>query len=612
MCGIAGIYRLNKNISLQPDTKVLEILRHRGPDAQRYYAFDDAVFYHTRLSIIDLSEQSHQPFLLNKNKCVVYNGEIFNYQELCKDIENVVTKGDTEVLIKYFDKYRIHGLENINGFFAFAFYDDAEKELYVIRDRFGEKPLYYYCDLNIFAFSSEIHSLLELIQKKLSLNMDALYTYFRLHYIPGENSVLNGIKRLLPGHYIHIKSDKITHQKWYDIERKMDGINTSFEELFNDAIKKRLISDAPIGAFLSGGLDSSIVCALAKQHEQELHTFSLGYKDEALYNETADAEMVAKSIGSKHHNFEISIDEIASQFFSLLERIDEPFADSSALNVYFLSQKIKQYVTVALSGDGADELLMGYNKHKIFLLKYYPVLKLLSVPVDVLTSLFPESRSYRLFNHIRKLKRFSKGSQLTPLKKYIYLSQWAEDTYIHQLFNPPLNNHYFYSLFEKYKELDDVRIFNAADLEIVLPNDMLYKIDFFGMQNAVEIRSPFLDHRVVEYLYHASFSDKIFYSKQKYLLRKNFSYLLPDKILSKKKKGFEIPLHKILLPVVNEHYYFKKEFLSLQGLFNYELIQQLITQMKRNNLNDASLKIWSILVFQAWYEKFNRYIDKFL
>ena len=607
MCGIAGIYRFNKNKSLPYSPVVLELLKHRGPNAQRYMAFEDAVFYHTRLSIIDLSEQSHQPYLLNNEKCLVYNGEIFNYKELAKNIENTHTSGDTEVLIKFFDKYKIKGLHQLNGFFSFAFYDHIQKELYVVRDRYGEKPLYYYYDKDVFAFASEIQPLLELIQKKLPINKEVLYTYFRLHYIPGEYSILQGIQRLLPGYFIHIQNNTITIQPWYQLQKESFHEKVSFDELLNDAVKKRLISDAPLGAFLSGGVDSSIVCALAKRHLNTLHTFSLGYKHTHQYNETKDAQIVAKHIGSTHHNFEIDIEEILDYIPNILQAIDEPFADSSSVNVYFLSQKIKPYATAVLSGDGADELLMGYNKHKIFLSHQYPLLRFLSGLFYPFVSILPESRSIKYFNTIRKIKKFMQASTLPSVQKYIYLSQWANDSYIHRLFTTSLNAQYFYSLFEKYKNLEEAELFNRADMEIVLSNDMLYKIDFFGMQNAVEIRSPFLDHRVVEYLYHSDIKNKID-KQQKVLLRKTFSHLLPPSVFQKKKSGFEVPLHKILWNVPSIQILISKEYVEHQKLFHYDQIDQLKKDLK-TNIHDAALKLWTVVVFQMWYKKFEKYID---
>lgn len=606
MCGIAGIMHLNKEIKLNVQSDVLVSLKHRGPDAQRYFSFDNAVFYHTRLSIIDLTEHSHQPFLWN-NKCLVFNGEIFNYQTLAKSLNIPNAKSDTEVLIQYFDKYKIEGLHHLNGFFAFAFYDNEQQELYLVRDRYGEKPLYYYYDENILAFASEIYPLLQLIDKKFSINEDVLYTYFRLHYIAGENSIFKGIKRLLPGHYIHIKQNQIKFNKWYSLEEQSNNSSESFDKLFADAVQMRLVSDAPIGAFLSGGIDSSIVCAIAKQFKSNLHTFSLGYAGEELYNETSDAFQIAQHIGSIHHNFEITYEEVQSKMNDILNAIDEPFADSSAINVYFLSQKIKPYATVALSGDGSDELLMGYNKHKVFLLRYYPILKLLAILTQPILSIFPDNRSHKFFNDIRKLKKFVRASQLSPLKKYIYLSQWAEDNYIHRLFSPSLNNHYFYQLFEKYQNLDEVKLFNLADIEMVLANDMLYKIDFLGMQNAVEIRSPFLDHRIVEYLYHTHFENKIYYSQQKYLLKRHFKDKLPSFVFQKKKRGFEIPLHKILPNIIDKNPFLTEEFIREQKLFNYSVIQELKTQLN-TNINDAALKLWTILVFQHWHNKFQKYI----
>ncbi|HPQ08440.1 MAG TPA: asparagine synthase (glutamine-hydrolyzing) [Bacteroidia bacterium] len=606
MCGIAGIYRINKSIELRYQPEVLKLLSHRGPDAQNFKAYNDAIFYHTRLSIIDLSEQSNQPFVLDNHKCIVFNGEIFNYKELAKNLDNISTQGDTEILIKYFDKYKTKGLSNINGFFSFAYYDEIADELYIVRDRFGEKPLYYYQDENILAFSSEIHPLLILIQKKLPIDYDVLYTYFRLHYITGENSILKGIKRLLPGHYLHISNNKVSIYKWYEIPEQTS--TTNFEELLFSAVEKRLISDAPVGAFLSGGIDSSITCAIAKKLKNDLHTFSLGYKNEKLYNETSDAEIVAKHIQSHHHNFEITTDEIIEYLPEFLNKIDEPFADSSSINVFFLSKKIKPYATVAISGDGADELLMGYNKHKVFFTYYLPLIKPALLLLNPLISIFPENRSHSIFNKTRQLKKFSSSIFLSPLAKYISLSQWATDAYIHQLFHKKLNAHYFYQLFEKYKPLNELKLFNLADIEIVLANDMLYKIDFFGMQNAVEIRSPFLDYRVVEYLYNQPLSSKINGTQQKYLLKKTFAHLLPNTVFTKKKSGFEIPLHKILPSFINSFPHLKEDYISNQGLFNLQSIKQLINQLPENT-NDAALKLWTIIVFQAWYEKFEKYIE---
>lgn len=608
MCGIAGIYKFNKSLNIIYNPDVLNILEHRGPDDKNYHPFNDAILYHTRLSIIDLSEHSRQPFFLNENKCIVFNGEIFNFKELAKqtDIPNPIS--DTEVLINYFNKFKINGLNKINGFFSFAFFDNQKNELFVVRDRFGEKPLYYFCDENIFAFASEIFPLLTLIQKKISINSDVLYTYFRLHYMAGEHSILNGIKKLPPGHYIHIQNQSFNLQQWYALDNNKHT-SANFEELLNDAVIKRLTSDAPVGTFLSGGIDSSIVCALAKKHIKELHTFSMGYQSEKLYNETADALKVANHIKSIHHNFEITTDEIITHIPHILNSIDVPFADSSAINVFFLSQKIKPYATVALSGDGADELLMGYNKHKIFLIQNQPILKFLFFLAHPVFAHLPENRSKKFLNYFRKIKKFILANQLTALNKYIFLSQWAQDSYIHQLMSPSLNNHYFYSLFEKYKNLNDTELFNRADIEIVLSNDMLYKIDFFGMLNAVEIRSPFLDHRVVEFLYHAPFQNKIHHLQQKYLLRKTFSHQLPASIFKKKKTGFEIPLHKILPQIVQNETLLKKDYILHQNIFNYNRIEKLLKELP-DNLNDSSLKLWAILIFQHWYKKFEPYIEK--
>lgn len=611
MCGIAGIYFLKDNQSVKADTvqKTLSALQHRGPDYQSHFSFDKCTLFHARLSILDLSSASNQPFLNEqKQKGLVFNGEIFNYRDLKQNLNELKTSGDVEVLFNLFDKENTTCLNRLNGFFSFAFFNSINDELHVVRDRFGVKPLYYYKDEEKIAFASELKPLLHLIGKQ-PLNHNALNTYLRLNYISGKETIFKNVFRLLPGELIEVKNKQINIRRWYDIPQQKT--ESSIQDILSDAVKIRLNADVPVGSFLSGGIDSSIISAIAKQHHNNIHTFSIGFADEPYFDETRYAEMVAKHINSNHHVFKLQNTDFLNNIHPFLNSIDEPFADSSALNVYILSKYTKQHVKVALSGDGADELFMGYNKHRAEYLSNKFVYKNLVPAFSPVYDLVQGSRNSKFGNKIRQLKRFAEAVKLNPQERFMSWACISSQSEVDALLKLSGKSE-FDSIFHESFSQQGFNPVNYADLKIVLADDMLVKADRMSMQHGLEIRNPFLDYRIVEMAMNLPMHQKINGTHQKVILRNNFKHLLPETIFTRSKKGFELPLWKWLKKELNSEMnnnWLSEQKIKEQGIFNYEIVQQLKNKLQTNNPSDAPAQIWALIVFNSWLDNYKGFIN---
>lgn len=609
MCGIAGIVYLDQKVEKKFNhcEPVLNKLFHRGPDHQNYSNITNGALFHTRLSILDVSPASNQPFIKD-HKHLCFNGELFNYKELSKTLGKLNTNGDVEVMHRLLETENDPKILNkINGFFAFAFFDEQTNELTVGRDRLGIKPLYYFLDDQKFAFASELRPLLEMCGPQ-ELNYEQLYTYLRLNYCAGNESIFKNIHQLEPGHYMQIKNGKVKKEQWFE-EKKEKSI-IGLYDLLDDAVKLRLNADVPVGSFLSGGVDSSIISALAKQHHQNIHTFSIGFKDEPFFDETDHAKVIAKHIGSQHHEFKLSNADFLDNIHPFLNSIDEPFADSSALNVYILSKYTKQHVKVALSGDGADELFKGYNKHKAILLSKSKSSKFITSAVHSLSSLFPESRQGNLKNRSRQITKFKKLITLNDKVKQQFLAQICDGQEANALLKKRQSSAYFNSLFKPSK-IFPFPLEDTFDLEVVLKDDMLVKADRFSMLNGIEIRSPFLDHRIVNYALNLGHKEKINRTGQKIILRKKFEHLLPKEVFMRKKKGFELPLWKWLNAELREEIenkWLSKKIITEQNIFNYDEVEKLKAKLFSNNPGDSAARVWALIVFQNWYMQNKSYI----
>lgn len=627
MCGITGVFAFNEigrfnlpNISLATET-----LEHRGPDFQKVFVGDFVALGHRRLSIIDLNAQSNQPMSAEDGRYqLVFNGEIYNYKSLRQELSSkgvqFETESDTEVLLQLLIHEGKDALNKLNGFFAFAFYDQQKEEMLVARDRYGIKPLYYLEDEDRFIFASELRAILKFgIKKKIDTN--SLYTYLQLNYLPAPMSMVKGVKKLMPGQYAVVKKKSVEINSYYELkttfEKPFQGTyedaQVQLKALMEKSVERRLVADVPLGTFLSGGVDSSIISAIAAKKVDGLHTFSIGYKGNSFFDETEYANAVAKHIGSKHQVFSLSLDDLYAYLPKLLKSFSEPFADSSALPVYALSQLTKENVTVALSGDGADELFAGYNKHAALYRLWHPGAKEKIVSaLRPLWNILPKSRNNPLGNLARQLKKFADASQLdVPSQYWILASLQSAQKSIELLSNAVLEDIDFEG-FDLWKDhllstINSKSINQSLQLDqkLVLQGDMLQKVDLMSMQHALEVRVPFLDHELVAFANSLPEEYKVNGKRKKMILQDTFRDILPDKIYNRPKHGFEVPLLDWLRKDLKsdiENKWLDKERIEKQGVFDWEGITALKKKLFSNNPEDSHAHIWALIVFQEWWE----------
>ncbi len=640
MCGIVGIVSSNQK-ELSKIATATRTLSKRGPDNRSTIKFNNLSLGHARLSIIDTSKEANQPFTdLTERYSIVFNGEIYNYQELKEELisEGVsfTTTSDTEVLLNLYIKHGSECLEKLNGFFAFGIYDKKDDSLFIARDRMGIKPLLYYFDGEQFIFSSELKAILTFNIKK-EIDKASLFNYLQFNYIPTNNSILEGVKKLKPGHFIFIKgtnklSDKIEEQLYYELPFNQEAtLQTNAMNygkaqemlcnLLDDAVQKRLISDVPVGTFLSGGVDSSIISLLAKRHKPDLKTFSIGYKDEPFFDETSYANAVAKKIGSNHQVFSLSNDDLYENLNNILDYIDEPFADSSAIAVYLLSKYTKEHVTVALSGDGADEMFSGYNKHMAEFKSRHPGIKESMVKMGhPLWRSLPKSRNSKFTNLNRQLHKFSLGAKLTNKARYWKWASIINEERANYLlkeelvFNPQRLSDTAFEYKKRKEELlkgirrdGDINDVLYTDMKMVLTNDMLRKVDAMSMANSLEVRTPFLDHRLVNFAFSLPVAFKINTDMKKKILQDAFRDELPDEIYKRPKHGFEVPLLEWFRNELRskiEDDLLADDFIEEQGIFNVAAIRELKQQLFSNNPEDTQATIWALIVFNTWWRKY--------
>lgn len=631
MCGITGIFAFNLvgKVNMINLSAATSALASRGPDVQNGYNDSFVGLGHRRLCIIDTTEASHQPLWDESGRYgIIYNGEIFNYRELRADLENsgfhFFSQGDTEVLLKAYIRDGAKCLDRLNGFFSLCIYDRQTQRLFLARDRYGIKPLLYLMDEDKFIFASEMKSLLQYgIEKEI--DYASLLTYFQLNYIPAPYTVFSNVRKLMPGHYLVVESRKLTDHCFYEIPYDpgtSEGRAPSYEEackqfggLLEDSVKKRLVSDVPLGAFLSGGVDSSVVCALAARHKPDLQTFSIGYRDEKFFDETVYARLVASKLHTEHTVFSLSNDDLYQHLDGVLNYIDEPFADSSAIAVYILSKETRKHATVALSGDGADELLGGYNKHAAFLRALSPGFggRMVSALLP-LWRLLPRSRNDPFSNRVRQLARFGEGLKLPAKDRYWHWAGFLDQREASHLFRPGLVNEVINAAFIERKntllspisEKESINDILYTDCRMVLPNDMLTKVDLMSMANSLEVRVPFLDYRLVDFLFSLPGSYKIDRTLRKRLLQDTFREILPQELYNRPKKGFEVPLLKWFrgeLRNVIETDLLGRNQIEAQGIFHYPAIERIKRRLFSSNPGDIHATVWALVVFQRWWRK---------
>jgi asparagine synthase (glutamine-hydrolysing) len=624
MCGITGAYAFNEQgkQSFKFTKKAIESLNLRGPDANGIYQNGNVSLGHTRLSIIDTTDAGKQPFIDKTGRYVlIFNGEFYNYKEhkLLLEQEGIEFKStsDTEVLLHLLIKYKEKALEKVNGCFSIGFYDNQTEELLLARDRMGINPLMFYKDENRLIFGSELKALMSYdIPRKIDYS--TLYAYLQLNYVPGTHSMLQGVEKLKPGNYMLVSPKGIQTNSYYIIKQS-EPINLSYDdakktlkELLDNAVKRRLVADVPLGAFLSGGIDSSVIVALASQHTPHLNTFSIVFKDEPFFDETHYAELVANKFKTNHTVFSLSNDDLLHNLPSVLDYLDEPFADSSAIAVHILSMHTRKTATVALSGDGADEMFAGYNKHFAHYKAAHGGIKIKMIEMaSPFWKILPKSRNSKLGNLFRQFERFSNGLKLNQIDRYWAWASIGTEDYAKKIllkeqdpfeFNTRKSN-----LLQNNRNQSEINNVLFNDMQMVLPNDMLTKVDLMSMANSLEVRTPFLDHTVVDFAFSLPDSYKITSDIKKRILQDTYRDVLPEELYKRPKHGFEVPLLKWFrneLWTWIDKDLLSESYIKEQQIFNYPEIAALKKQLNSANPADSAARIWALSVFQNWYKNY--------
>jgi asparagine synthase (glutamine-hydrolysing) len=646
MCGICGKVSYHENpVDENLLRRMCRAFAYRGPDDCGVYTHNGAGsnvhpvhvgLGHRRLSIIDLSSAGHQP-MSNEDGTIwiIFNGEIYNFKEIRADLEK---KGhtfrsdtDTEVLIHLYEEKGINAVDFLNGMFAFALWDASEEKLWVCRDRIGIKPLVYYWNDEQFVFASEIKALLTDQSISKELDYEALLLYLAFNYVPAPYTIFKGIKKLKPGQHLCVQNKNLEVKEYWDTPHKADAEIASLpfseqKKIFQErlyqhlesAVNCRMIADVPLGAFLSGGIDSSIIVALmARYSDKPVKTFSIGFKDDNLFDETDYARQVANLYHTDHHEFKLTYTDLVDVFVNALSTFDEPFADSSAIPTYIVSRETREYVTVALSGDGGDELFAGYRSYlgEYWYSKYMLIPGLLRRPLfEKLIGSFPDSRDNNLLEYIRRVKKFIKGTKGSFPERLLSLKEiFPQEIRQRILLNFDINSNaskedpalkWIQNILQTYQG-DRINSMLYSDFKDSLPGDMLTKVDWMSMKNSLEVRVPFLDHHVVELAFQMQGFLKLYKGKTKYILKETFKKLLPASLLRRPKAGFEIPISRWLKSdlkyLVNE--YLSEDTIRKQGIFDYNIINELVA-IHIENKSDTSWMIWNLIVFQYWYKSY--------
>lgn len=601
MCGIVGFVDKTKK-KKETIKKMADLIEHRGPDSSGYYTNDSVALGFRRLSIIDLNE-GHQPIYNEKeDKLIFFNGEIYNYQELKKDLSKKYkfkTNTDTEVILHGYEEYGKDILNKLRGMFAFVIYDIKEDKLFGARDFFGIKPFYYYKTDDEFIFGSEIKSFLAHPNFKKELNRDMLENYLTFQYSVGTDSFFKNVYKLTPGHYFIYEKNELTIEKYFEIDFKPND-NKTLEELekgirkvIDDSVKAHKISDVEVGSFLSSGVDSSLIATLSKVDK----TFTVGY-EEKEYSEIDFAKDLSKKINVENIDKKITKEEYFKNFPQIQYYMDEPLADPAAISLYFVAKLASEHVKVSLSGEGADEIFGGYNiYHEPYSVSWYykipyPIRRFLGILVYPI-------RHHRGLNFIYRRSRKLED-------RYVGNAFMFEPVETKKILNYEMTNKTYKDItkpfYAKTKGYDDVTTMQYIDFNTWLIGDILLKADKMSMANSLEVRVPYLDKVVFNYGKTIPTKYKIHDGQTKYAFRKVAGEVLESKFSDKKKLGFPVPIREW---IKDEKYYnmIKETFAKSDEFFNTNRIIKLLEDHKAGK-KDNSRKIWTIYSFLVWYNEY--------
>lgn len=626
MCGICAIVNLNQEDTVEYGVlkKMCDVMIHRGPDDEGVMLGENVGIGMRRLSIIDLVT-GHQP-IANEDESIwiVCNGEIFNHLELRKDLEKrghiFRTRSDVESILHAYEEYGEECPQKLNGMFAFIIWDKHKNLLFLARDRIGIKPLYYYFDKKRFVCGSELKSILQVDGVSRKIDFQALDNYLTFEYIPAPLTIFKDIKKLLPGHTLILRDGNIQIKRYWNIACKdyrvtETELKQNIRNLLQDSVRIQLMSHVPLGAFLSGGIDSSIIVALMAQvMDQPVKTFSIGFED-STYNELEYARIIAKKFKTEHHEFIIKPDAV-----ELTERLigflDEPFGDFSIFPTYLVSKMARDYVTVVLSGDGGDELFAGYDSYIADRVATYycklPGSIRNGLMTKILDSIPPSSKKKGLIN---RAKRFIEGTRLPENLRHarwmVFLQQKEKDQLYSSDMKKTVNEDPYKFVSDYFNEAvfydreDELNQQLYVDLKTYLSDDILFKVDRMSMATSIEARVPFLDYRFVELVSSIPGNLKLKGTKTKWILRQTMMDILPKEILNRGKEGFSIPmknwLKDSLKPMMMD--ILSPERIEREGYFSPEYVEILKNEHLKGSENHSH-RLWTLMVFEMWQDKF--------
>lgn len=624
MCGICGFFDLRK-VDQRQITDMCSSLGHRGPDDRGGKLFStphgSIGLGHRRLSIIDPSSSGHQPMGGTDNRVwIVYNGEVYNFLELKRQLVEYgyAFRGDsdTEVILKSYQEWGLEFLHKLSGMFALAIYDQNDDRIIVARDRMGIKPIYYYRNTNALVFASELKAILQYKGFDKEIDRESIFQYLSFQYIPSPRSIYQNTFKLEPGHFLilDLKSNQMRVERYWNLlenqgpekENQNHGVGEyteQLEELLKRSVEGHLISDVPVGAFLSGGIDSSLIVAIMSEISPDpVKTFTIGFREKHR-NEAPYAKKIAEYLGTNHYEYILDPEDVFEVIPELVDYHDEPFGDSSSIPSFLLSEFATQEVKVVLSGDGGDELFGGYTR-------YVRVAR-----AALIDSLLPDPLRKGIFNGldwipIDYFQRIAKGMQFDELIELFHflLAMWKGDDHsqlVGQEYDFKETN--FYQIWHKTSGQPLLHRLMQIDMQTYLPDDGLTKVDRASMANSLEVRVPLLDHHIVEFSLNLPLQYKAGIQKQKYLLKRILGTYLPQELYSRPKMGFIAPLNDWLR---DELYYLVEKYLNKErirqrGLLNPDYLDQIVQKHMSGRYNYFYM-LWTVIMLEMWFE---RWID---
>jgi asparagine synthase (glutamine-hydrolysing) len=621
MCGICGIVSFHSDNPADPSIlrRMNQSLRHRGPDDEGYYQDNQMALAMRRLSIIDL-HTGQQPISNEMgNVWVVYNGEIYNFRHVRSELEQrghiFKTQTDTEVIVHAYEEYGDECVKYFNGMFAIALWDARRCRLFLARDRVGIKPLYYWAGRNQLVFGSELKALIQHPDVPRQINLVALDLFLGLEYIPAPHTIYENVFKLLPGHTLVVENGQLKINQYWEVPYQPVGQSEAesaeiLANLINESIRIRLMSDVPLGAFLSGGIDSSTIVGYMSQNMSEpVQTFSIGFEDDT-YNELPYAEAVARHFGTSHH-----VEVLKPDYASLAEKLvcqhDEPFADTSIFPTFLVSEVASRKVKVVLSGDGGDELFAGYDTYRAQKLnRYYGVL-----PSALREHILPKFADWlppqpAKKGLINKVKRMVEGGALDPALQHtrwmIFLNSTEKESLyqsdLRATLKDQLTSEFFNGYFEKASRFDRLAQQQYVDLKTYLADDILTKVDRMSMAVSIEARVPLLDYHIVEFAMNLPPYMKLNGARTKSILRNAVKDLLPTLVLEKPKEGFSIPmkhwLTASLKPMMLD--LLSQDSLQQHGYFDHRVVAKWMQEHLEGRVNHSH-RLWALMVFEMWH-----------